>query len=45
MPYIPLQSCPNCGAPILLNAKDDETGRVISYTVEYNCNCFKEERK
>ena len=49
MSYVFTGNCPNCGAPIFVskgrykgvNPNDPEEYPEI----EYNCNCYKEERK
>ena len=50
MPYVFTGNCPKCGAPILCDVTTDELnqfgqGQIVSYEIEYNCQCYKEERK
>ena len=43
MPYVFTGNCPNCGAPIFVGVNPNDPEEYPE--IEYNCNCYKEERK
>ena len=50
MPYAVAGSCPDCGAPIFVYVKVEESGGVLVQSedypqIHYNCDCYEGKRR